>query len=65
MKAITARSYGAPSSLQLEEIEQPIPKKNEILVNVHATAVTWRCQNSRDECAAWIQIPNPATLRIQ
>ncbi|QCR23400.1 NAD(P)H-quinone oxidoreductase [Pontibacter sp. SGAir0037] len=39
MKAILVRQPGGPEQLQLGEYEKPVPKPNELLVKVHATAL--------------------------
>jgi NADPH:quinone reductase-like Zn-dependent oxidoreductase len=39
MKAIVCTAYGPPEVLQLREVAEPVPKENEVLIRMHATAV--------------------------
>lgn len=45
MRAIVYDRYGPPEILRIEEVEQPVPKEDEVLVRVRAAAVT------RADCA--------------
>ncbi len=45
MKAAIRRRYGSPQVIQIEEIETPVPKDDEILIQVHATTI------NRTDCA--------------
>jgi len=40
MKAIICTKYGPPEVLQLEDVKEPIPKNNEMLIKFFVTTVT-------------------------
>jgi NADPH:quinone reductase-like Zn-dependent oxidoreductase len=40
MKAIVCTKYGPPEVLQLSEVDKPVPKEDEILIEIKASAVT-------------------------
>jgi NADPH:quinone reductase-like Zn-dependent oxidoreductase len=40
MKAVLCTKYGVPEVLQIRDVKKPVPKDNEVLIKVHAAAVT-------------------------
>ena len=48
MKAVVHTEYGPPDELELQEVEMPVPKENEVLIRIHATTVTTSDCNIRN-----------------
>jgi NADPH:quinone reductase-like Zn-dependent oxidoreductase len=44
MKAIVCSKYGLPKAIELKEVEKPVPRDNEVLVEIHASSVTFSNQ---------------------
>ena len=46
MRAVVCERYGPPEVLRIEEVERPVPERDEVLVRIHATTV------NRSDCGA-------------
>lgn len=58
MKAVLCTKYGSPDVLQLEEVEKPIPKDNELLIKIHASSVTaGDCEIRGFKMPGWLWFP--------
>jgi NADPH:quinone reductase-like Zn-dependent oxidoreductase len=54
VKAAVHHRYGPPEVLQIEEVERPVPKDDEVLVRIHATTVTQTdCHMRRAQPFIW------------
>jgi NADPH:quinone reductase-like Zn-dependent oxidoreductase len=50
MKAIVCPKYGSPDVLQLQDVEKPSPKDDEVLIEIHAASINardWRMMRAK------------------
>lgn len=58
MKSVVCTKYGPPEVLELQELDEPVCKNNEVLIKIYATTVTaGDCELRRFEMSALLWIP--------
>lgn len=58
MKAIIWTRYGPPDILQLQEVQTPTPRDNEVLLHIYATTVTsGDCEQRSLKLPIWHSLP--------
>jgi NADPH:quinone reductase-like Zn-dependent oxidoreductase len=58
VKAVVWTAYGPPDVLEIQEVEKPVPRDNEVLIKVRATTVTaGDCEQRSLKLPIWFSIP--------
>jgi NADPH:quinone reductase-like Zn-dependent oxidoreductase len=66
MKAIVWTDYGTPDVLQLQEVEKPAPKEDEVLIRIYATTVTaGDCEQRSLKLPIWYRLPMQAIVGLK
>lgn len=67
MKAITYSSYGGPEVLQVQDVEKPVPKDDEVLIRVRAAEATKSdCEmRSFEYSVKWFWLPLRIALGVR
>jgi NADPH:quinone reductase-like Zn-dependent oxidoreductase len=65
IKAIVWTKYGSPNVLQLQEVEKPSPKDDEVLIKIYATTVTaGDCEQRSLKLPIWYRLPMRAYMGL-